>query len=354
MTRGPRITGWVVAPLVALGLFALPLPSTAIDRFYSRDAYPLWQNGVTRLSNLFPFAVLDVLIVAAVAAVVGRAVRLVQAVRGQGIRSAIWEGTRRLARVVGVLCTAFLLMWGLNYRRVPLEATLPRGAAPTVPDLRSVVLAANAIAARTRPQAADTPKLDDVVATLRQPLNNALGKLNRTPLATAGRPKRSLILTPFFTWAGVNGMVNPLALETILHPDLLPFERSLALAHEWAHLAGAADEAEATAIGWLACMDGPPALAYSASVDLILEAGNALPAKAWREVRPSLDAGVRADLEELSRRLARQKPQVQRAAFRVYDQYLRANRVEDGVASYSRALSLILSPVLRQALDSYQ
>jgi hypothetical protein len=245
-------------------------------------------------------------------------------------------------------------MWGLNYRRIPLEATLPHTAGPTVGELLIVIDEANAIAARTRPQAAGEPSVEELMVVLRQPLNEALLKVARAPLGTAGRPKHSWVLTPFFTWAGVNGMVNPLALETIVHPDLLPFERSVALAHEWAHLSGTADEAEASAIGWLACMNGPPALAYSASVYLILESGSAVPPQAWRDVRTRLDAGVKTDLAELSKRLMRQRPQVQRAAFRVYDGYLRANRVEDGVASYSRALSLIVSPPLREALRNYR
>jgi hypothetical protein len=35
------------------------------------------------------------------------------------------------------------------------------------------------------------------------------------------------------------------------------------------------------------------------------------------------------------------------------DEDLRANRVADGTASYGRALSLILSPPLREALSTY-
>ena len=101
---------------------------------------------------------------------------------------------------------------------------------------------------------------------------------------TPGRPKFSLLLTPFFTWTGVDGMINPLALESIVHPDLLPFERPFVLAHEWAHLSGHADEAEASAVGWLACMNGPPPLAYSASLYLIMEARAALPPRS-RAVR---------------------------------------------------------------------
>jgi len=48
-----------------------------------------------------------------------------------------------------------------------------------------------------------------------------------------------------------------------------------------------------------------------------------------------------------------QKPRVQRAAFQVYDQYLKANTVDDGTASYGRALTLILAPPLRDALNQY-
>jgi hypothetical protein len=138
-----------------------------------------------------------------------------------------------------------------------------------------------------------------------------------------------------------------------VHPDLLPFERPFTVAHEWAHLAGTADEAEASAVGWLACMKGSPELAYSASVYLIVQAGSAMPSSVWRDVRARLDPAVREDLVALEQRQSQQRPDVQRAAFRVYDQYLRANRVEDGVASYSRALSLIMSPPFREALSGY-
>ena len=117
----------------------------------------------------------------------------------------------------------------------------------------------------------------------------ALAQLGRPTLFRPCRPKFSFILGPFFTWAGVNGMLNPLALESIVHADLLPAERGFVLAHEWAHLAGQADEAEASAVGWLACMKGGPALAYSASLYLILEAGGALPPSARSKAFPSLD-----------------------------------------------------------------
>jgi hypothetical protein len=251
-----------------------------------------------------------------------------------------------------------MLAWGCNYRRIPLEQTLSGGAAAKVTEdsLYEVVIDASAVAGRARPVVHGQPvrAFAETARILRDPMNTALTRLNRRTLGQPGRPKFSVVLTPFFTWAGVDGMINPLALESIVHPDLLPFERPFLLAHEWAHLAGHADEAEASAVGWFACMNGPPELAYSASLYLVMEASSALTGERRRRALATLDAGVRIDLDAIRRRLQRQQPQVQHAASQVYDKYLKANRVADGLASYNRSLAVILSPPLRDALINYR
>ncbi len=355
MNRGQNgVSGWLAAALTAAVLFVLPLPPWVVETAYSRRIFYVWQTAVTWVSNLAPFAWIDLLIAAIAVLAMWRIVRLVRDARRTSVIGALWEGTQRLMRASALLAIVFLLMWGLNYRRVPLDATVGP-VAPSVAELRAAVVDAGTVGARVRPaQTSAESSFEHLTRELRAPLDRALAALGRPGLGTAGRPKYSIILTPFFTWAGVDGMVDPFALETIVHPDLLPFERPFALAHEWAHLAGAADEAEASAIGWLACMNGPPDLVYSASVYLIVEGANALPENTWRDVSGQLDQGIRADLEAMSRRQDRQRPAVRRTAFRAYDRYLRANRVDDGVASYSRALSLILSPRLRDALSGYR
>jgi hypothetical protein len=334
----------------------VPLSSGLVEEFYSRLVYRWVQGSLTAMSNVVPFALLDALIAAALLALGLRCFWLLRAGWHHGPVAAIAEGARRVIRVVGVVVIAFVTAWGCNYRRLPLEETVRGESAPrpTVEDLEGAVRQAAAVAATLRRVVIAEPLWDmsQVAAELEKPLNAALARLKLPPLVEPGRPKTSLLLTQWFTWAGVNGMVNPLGLESIVHPDLLPSERPFVLAHEWAHLAGQADEAEASAVGWLACMKGGPALAYSASLYLILEAGGALPGEARSKAFASLDAGVRSDLASIAERMSRRQPQVQRAASRVYDEYLKANRVEDGTASYGRALTLILSPELRRALNA--
>lgn len=358
MTSYVRVRGWLACAIAAAVAFFLPLPAWAIEEFYARDAYPFVQLVLTRISNVVPFALLDVLLLTAAAGLVARLVALVHVAWRQSALAALWEGIRRLTRLVGVTVLVFVTAWGCNYRREPLETALAGGVAirPTVQLLEETIESASAVAARLRPAAHQSAGLsyDELAELLREPMNRALATLNREPLSTPGRPKTSIILTPFFTRAGVNGMIDPLLLESIVHPGLTPAERPFVLAHEWAHLAGQADEAEANAVGWLACMFGSPVTAYSGTLYLIMDAAGALPAAARRQALAGLDPGVRADINAIARRVTLEDPRVQEAASRVYDQYLRANRVADGTASYERGLTLVLSPPIRDALDAYR
>lgn len=352
-----RVPGWLSA-LVVAGVFAIiPVPAWLVDQMYSRGFYPIVQGVLTRLSNLFPLAILDLLIVAFVVILARWTVRFVGAAKKRGIGDAISEFVRRLVRTLSIATIVFFVFWGLNYRRTSLEDSLSITASPpTADELQALILEAGSVAGRLRPaeMAARETAYPELMHRLITPFNAALVELNRPALEVPGRPKYSLILTPYFTAAGIDGMIDPLALESIVHPDLLPFERPFVLAHEWSHLAGAADEAEANAIGWLACMKGDDTMAYSASLFVIGEAGSKLPRDRWRAVAARLDAGVRTDLNAIAHRVEREQPAVQQTASRMYDTYLRANRVDDGVASYSRSLVLILAPPFHDALTHFR
>src|SRR6266850_1015115 len=97
----------------------LPVPQAVIERWYSGWLYPPLQRVLTSLSNLTPFAWLDVLLVgfpmvwvALIARGIRRSERRARAVGGWALRTLVAAAT---------LYVAFLIAWGLNYRRLPLE-----------------------------------------------------------------------------------------------------------------------------------------------------------------------------------------------------------------------------------------
>ena len=115
------------------------------------------------------------------------------------------------------------------------------------------------------------------------------------------------------------------------------------MAHEWGHLAGFADESEANFIGWLACVHGTPALQYSGWLFLYGELARGLTAQDRAEAGARLTAGPQEDLGAIAARIRRDvKPVVFAGAWRTYDRYLKANRVEAGTASYAQVVQLVL------------
>lgn len=321
----------------------LPMPGTLVERVFSTGWYPLVQPAVTSISGLTPFAVLDGLLLAAIGLLALRIVRALRAPRG-------WRRWMHLGRdvvaAVALVYLVFLGLWGLNYRRTPLQARLDFDPARVTP--------AAVEAAATR--AVDTlNRLDPVVRTapasaaslpsLRVSLSPAFSQAQRSlgadHLARPGRPKTTL-LAPFFRWATVDGMMNPFGLEVLINPDVLPVERPFVLAHEWGHLAGWAREDDASYVAWLTCLDGDTLARYSGWLSLYLHLRRDLGPEPRAALDARLAAGPLADLEAIADRLQRAAPLVQSVSWMAYDHYLRANRAAEGVRSYGGIVALVL------------
>jgi hypothetical protein len=326
------VTARIALIAVALTLALVPLPAPLVERWYSRGVYPPLQSAVTGATNLVPFALLD----AAAAALLLLA--LAGLWRASGWRARLrWLATRVLA-AAAVTYILFVALWGLNYRRQPLEEKLDYDASRVTRD----ALVGLASTAATRANAghaaahADSPDAEP----LARAFSETVLALGAPRPARVGIPKRSA-LSLFFRQAAVDGMTDPWFLEIILNPDLLPIERPIVLAHEWAHLAGYADESEANFVAWLACQRGGALARYSAALSTYGHASAAL-SREDRRALPTLDPGPRADLRAIAERYERASPVVRDASRDVYDSYLKANRVEEGIAAYGEVVQLML------------
>ena len=343
MTRR-RVGAFVQAGVIglAVAVFLVPLPAAAVERWYTDSVYRGLQGMLTPLSSRAPVAVLDVLLVAAIL--------LVVLVLARGIRRA--RQTRRLAPIGGavwrlaVACAAvylaFLALWGLNYQRVPLAARLEmREGPPAAADVVALGLTAagqvNALHGPAHAEGWDAPWDSAALRDGFAAIDRLLGA--RVPAAPA--PLKPTLLGAYFRWTGVDGMVNPFALEVLVNPDLLPFERPFVAAHEWAHLAGYADEAEASFVGWLACVRAGGPAAYSGWLALFVSIVGEVGGNDREALLAALEDGPRADLAAMAERQRRgQVPALRQAGRAVYDQYLRANRVEEGVRRYGAVVTL--------------
>jgi hypothetical protein len=348
---------WLIVAAAA-ALLVVPIDPELVERLYSTRAYLLWQSRLTPVSNRVPFALFDLLLAAAVVTAAWITIAAVRGFRRGGRWRAIGIAASRALTVTAVLYLWFLASWGLNYRRVPLlerlELEHPAPTSAAVAQMgQQAVERLNALHAAAHAWPASDPWRD---ARLRDAYQRTLRYLSSGPPALPGRLKQSVV-GPYFRWASVDGMIDPFALEVLANPDLLPFERPFVACHEWAHLGGYADESEASFVGWLTCVRGGEAAQYSAWLFLYWEINGLVGAAERAPLAAALAPGPRADIEAMVDRVRRgQLPRLRAISWTAYDQYLKANRVEEGVRSYDLAITLLARarfmdgwvPVLRQ------
>jgi hypothetical protein len=357
-----RLVELVVVALALAFAFA-PLSAGVVERWFSGRVYPRIQHTLTPATNALPLAVFDILFVAALVAVV--------VVLTRGSRAA-WKSRRlkpvllALGHVVAAAAFVYLVFlgaWGFNYRRVPMSERLDmaRGA-PASEEVVQLGLRAVAEMNRLHDQAhrvgwpADEWQHDELRTAFAE-VQRALG--GTTP-AVPGRLKPTMF-GAYFRWVGVDGMINPFGLEVLANPDLLPFERPFVAAHEWAHLAGYAHEAEANFVGWLTAQRADATAQYSAWLFLYWQVSGEVGDQDRKVLAAALGPGPNRDVAAIVARLRQGTwPMLQRAGWAAYDQYLKANRVDEGIRSYGEVVTLILRarfddgwiPVRRDARES--
>ncbi len=344
MGRRRQVLGVLAIVAAAAAALARPSPDL-IERFFSLRLYPHVQHALTAATNILPFSVLDVLLILAVSTLVFALARGTRATLRDRSIAPLGRAIFGLASTAAVAYLVFLSLWGLNYRRVKMpdrivmsQASVEAGAVvalglETVHQLNSLHAEAHRIGwARAAWQ---SPTLTASAAEVQSALTGVAP-------AVPGRLKGS-ILGPWFRWTGVDGMVNPFGLDVIENPDLLPFERPFVAAHEWAHLAGFADEAEANFVGFLTCVRASVPDQYSGWLYLYWQVAGESDRASRTQLLNAMAPGPRADVDKIIARLRRgELPRLRLASWLVYDQYLKANSVEAGVRSYGAVLNLLV------------
>ncbi|HSE97020.1 MAG TPA: DUF3810 domain-containing protein [Blastocatellia bacterium] len=338
---------------LALLLLFVPLPAGFVEQFYSTGIYPFFQSALTPLTNLAPFAIVDLLlIVSAVGLPTWWITRIVKAGRGRRARAT----GRLLFNTIVLLAGLFLVfevLWGFNYMRKPLAAKLEYDEKRLTQDslkhlARATVAGLNRESSFVHSE--EWPGEEEWYARLHESFEAAVKEMGNSGGIAPAEPKQSL-LNPYLAAAGIEGFVNPFGHEVVLDSDLLAFEKPFTLAHEWAHLAGFADESEASFVGLVACLRSDmPAVRYSGWLALFEHLPRrALDTKSemYQDNEPleslRLAPEVIADLRAIGDRAGRNIDEnISRMQAKVYDRFLKANRVQAGIGSYGLLVKLVL------------
>jgi hypothetical protein len=324
-------TGPVAIVLVVM-LLALSLaPHHLVEQHYSRGLYPAVAAIVIPLSDLAPFSLTAVLLV-----LLPAALWLILRWRRQGAR--YWAG--RIALMIVLLYAVFLLSWGLNYGRTPLEAKLELAVSPAdAEEVRELAMRLGEVVHETLPETRDRQR---ALASIRRSLIELVADWEGREIRL---PRRIKTLPPgLLLFNNAAGTVSPFTLEAHVESALPDYKFVAVAAHELSHLAGYAGEAEADFIGAVAGLRAEdPFARYAVALSLFESFVRRLPESERRALVATLPDKAVADLAEMRAIVERYPSPLRGLQTWLYDLYLRLQGVAEGVEDYGRVVDMLVA-----------
>ena len=318
--------------------------SPAAADWYALHVYPVISKVLTWVASPIGISLTEIVIALLAVKFIVRVVRIFK-------DREHWK--KRLWRAVRLLLWAyvwFYAAWGLNYYRSDLYTRL--GTVPASYEEQDFHEFLDRLARELNENWCPEDQRSVDADTYEQAVKDWYAALPpQAGLATPRtwqHPKQSLI-NPFYSWVGVLGFLGPLFDEMHVNRDITPLEHPFVHAHEYAHVLGVSNEAEANfwAFEVTRASDLQP-VRYSGWYMLLHYSWNGIHSllgdEAFQEWAATLRPEIIRDMQETHEYWQEKRlPAVSRVQKRIYDLFLRGHRIPDGTKNYSQVLRMVLT-----------
>ena len=309
---------------------------------YALVVYPPLSAALSAFSSLFPFPLMEIFVVSLILVLILYPIHL----RKRGIR--FRKIILREVEILAWVYVWFYLAWGLNYYRHNIYTRLqtPPAAYEEIhfkSFLHEYTERLNATyQANTQ---IDTDTLREVIGTFYTSLPSVYGLTRPQPWQT---PKKFLF-TPMYNKVGVLGSMGPFFAEAQLNADLPKVQYPFTYAHEFAHLLGVSNEAEANYWAYRACTESSlPALQYCGYFGLLpyvlSNASSLLPQEDFNTWVQTIRPEVREQFNEKNKYWQEKySPFIGSIQDFTYNLFLKGNKISSGKKNYAEVIGLLLS-----------
>lgn len=344
---------WPLFALMTLLLRALAQAYPAVtEQWYSRGLFQGIRWCFDVLLGWLPFP-LSYFLFALVLWTLGRGIGRLFFQKNISFKKRAWRaGSGLFAFLCGVI-GLFYWLWGYNYNRVPIETQLSLPAVhPTAQDIAAALEAQTALVLSLRPtlqadssRAIDGPLPRDMENMVRTEVAQCLQTLGFP--ASGGVRGRQPFWNGFLLRFGALGVYNPFSGECNIDPALYFLTKPYNLAHEFCHGYGFGDEGTCNFLAYIAlARSQQPLLRYSAELDYwrtLAGTYRRLTPETYAKFRKTLPGGFRADLELIYKNLEQYPEFFEAFRYRLYDQYLKAQGMAEGMQNYNKIIPLVMA-----------
>lgn len=310
--------------------------------FYAEKLYPCISGVLSFFAAIFPFPLEEITVIAFVVLILFLVVKGIR----RRERFFVWAG--KLLTLVLWLVVWFYMGWGNNYYRTGLYER--NGIERAVYDEAVFRTFLSSFTAELNQAAAKTGAFDK--ESLETDIKSYYTDVVR-PFGYTGLHGWQHIKKPFFnrlySAVSVSGFMGPLFSEPLVNKDVLDVEYPFVAAHELAHLAGVASEAEANWWAFDFCRNSPEsAVRYSGYLSIlpyvIQNARMLLTTDDYNLWAASLSDKVKADYMASGRHWKELRVGwIGRMQSWIYDLFLKGNGVSEGIHDYFGVVSVIMT-----------
>jgi hypothetical protein len=356
-----RLFLFALGPASYLAFLVLGWLPLLAETIYRNLLAPILAGVLSTITGFIPFAVGELLVLALlVRYMVSGTIALVAVSRSlRQTRNAVSAAVLRLAQDSGVVVCLFYVLWGFNYALSPLPERLNWPALGDVSVDELLQLAAetgratnsayydlHGVADAGTPTALPTD-LDSLEEALHEGWRNARERLEMPPNANRFGRAKTPLFTGLYEWLGIAGFYFPFTGEANVRAGIPAIDYPRILAHEKTHQRGVARESEANFWGYLSAANSRDPLArYSAyrlaNRQMLSELAR-LDVEAARHLTRNRLPGVQRDIDDAHEYWLRFQGRGTSIGNSVNNAFLRSNRVEGGVRSYSMSAFLFLA-----------
>ncbi len=330
-----------IVPAVLLVFVFLCARIPALAEAYMQHCYPAIAATLSFVSRRVPFSLFDVLIIAAIIAFSGSIVMMCL----RKLRFRRWIAVFSLSLLW--IAVWFYMAWGIGYFRPDFYARFEIEPSREDKDYFEA-LVVRYIDSLNRAYTADphfdAKEIDREIERVYEALHAQM----RLPYPCGVRRTKYTLTEPLMTRMGVSGFFDPFFNEVQVNNYSLPQSYPFTLAHEKAHQFGIASEAECNLYASVVCTASDhPLVRYSGYLQTVSYlSGNLrkLSPDRYRKVFERIDPRVVADYRKMQEHWQKAlSPGLSAVQDKVYDSYLKTNKQQSGILSYSEMTGLLVA-----------
>ncbi len=341
---------------IALGIgsillrWLLGLQPILIEKLYSRGIFLAIRWLIDYLLAWFPLPLIYLFFTGLIIAVFRNGWKWVRT--HMTFRTRLVTGVAGILAFFGGAIFFFLILWGFNYGRVPVEQQLGLEPKPlTLEQLKEELKIETEYIIQLRADIDGSGDLDISADLLPENLEfqlrkNLKIKLQQYHFPTVGRV-RAFNLYPkgIFLRFSSAGLYFPWTGEGHVDGGLHALQIPYVMAHELAHGYGFGDEGTCTFWGYLACANSDnPIIAYAGHLGYWRELAadfRRYEPEQYPAFRESLPIGIQKDLDAINQNLLDYPDILPRLRYIFYDTYLKSQGIEEGILNYDRVTMLV-------------